>query len=271
MLKDLSLNGVSETMLVTMFYRAKETQSKNPLINDSKSVEIVKALNYDFSRCTNWANQACVAIRTRMFQDAILAFIDEHPDAVVVNLAAGLDNRFSEVDNGKIRWFDLDLPAVIDARRLFIEETDRRKFIAMDALDTSWLDMLGDCDKTTPVLIVAEGLLPYLPEDKVIDLLTTISERFPVSRVVFEIFASFVVGREWIITEFKDIKPRPRFLWSPYDGYTLSDWSPRFTILSVENQLDMYREKWRFLWYVSRISKHLRNALGNRIVVMDLN
>lgn len=271
MSKEVALDGVSETMLVTLFYRAMETRSDAPLITDPKAVEIVDSLDYDFSRCTNWANQVCMAVRTRLFQDAIKAFIDEHPDAVVVNLAAGLDNRFSEMDNGSIRWFDLDLPAVIETRRQFIEETDRRKFLAMSALDKSWLDMLEIDDPSTPVLVVAEGLLPYLPEIEVVDLLATVADRFPVSRTVFEIFASFVVGREWIVTEFRNIRPKPRFLWSPYNALDMNEWDERFNILAVENLLDHYPEKWRFLWYISRLSRHLRNALGNRVITMDLN
>lgn len=269
--RDISLHGVSETLLVTLFYRARETQSATPLIRDPKAVEIVESLDYDFSRCNNWANQACMAVRTRLFQDAIRVFLQEYPDSVVVNLAAGLDNRFSEMDNGTVRWFDLDLPDVIQVRSRFIQETDRRKFIASDVLDLDWIDQLGITDPATPVLVVAEGLLPYLPESQVINLLQTIARRFPVSRTVFEIFASFVVGREWIVTEFRHIRPRPRFLWSPYDAMDLEQWDQHFRIRAVENLLDHYPEKWRFLWHVSRLSQWLRNAFGNRVVTMDLN
>lgn len=272
MQQKVALNGVSETMLVTLFYRAEETRSSDPLISDPKAVEIVESLDYDFSRCNKWTNQACMAVRTKLFQDAIRAFLDLHPDAVVVNLAAGLDNRFAEMDNGRLRWFDLDLPPVIDVRRRFIEETDRCRFIAGDATDLSWLDRLGiDNPADTPFLLVAEGLFPYLPEDRAKNILTSIADRFPTSRAILEIFGSFVVGREWIVTEFRDIRPKPKFLWSPHDPRSLQDWDPRFRTLASENLLDNYPERWRFLWHVFKLSERMRNALGNRIVTIDLN
>jgi O-methyltransferase involved in polyketide biosynthesis len=32
-------------------------------------------------------------------------------------MGCGLDNRFERVDNGKIRWFDVDLPGSIAVRK----------------------------------------------------------------------------------------------------------------------------------------------------------
>lgn len=271
MANSMLLNGVSETLLVTLFYRARETQSNNPLIKDHKAVEIVESLDYDFSRCNKWTNQACMAVRTRIFQDAIQGFLDENPRSVVINLAAGLDNRFTELDNGTVRWYDLDLPGVIDIRKQFIEETDRRKFIASDVTDLNWIDALDITDKSIPVLIVAEGLLPYLTEQQARTLLSTLSTRFPNSKAVFEIFGSFVVGREWIVPEFKNIRPKPRFLWSPHDPYSMESWDKRFKTLAVENLLARYPEQWRFLWHFFKLSSAIRDAFGNRIVTLDLN
>ena len=43
--------------------------------------------------------------------------ISKNPDTVVINMGAGFDNRFERVDNGQIRWFDLDLPDSIAVRK----------------------------------------------------------------------------------------------------------------------------------------------------------
>jgi len=40
-----TLSDISETLLVTLYARARETQSKNPLINDRKALEITEKLN----------------------------------------------------------------------------------------------------------------------------------------------------------------------------------------------------------------------------------
>ena len=57
---------------------------------------------------------------------------------MVINLGAGFDDRFSRVDNGKILWFDLDLPDVITARKKAFPEKERVRMIAGNRLDPSW-------------------------------------------------------------------------------------------------------------------------------------
>ena len=43
------ITEISETLLVPLYARAIETQSKNPVIIDRKAVEITKKLNKSFS------------------------------------------------------------------------------------------------------------------------------------------------------------------------------------------------------------------------------
>ena len=271
MSENIQLNGVPETLLVPLFYRAQETRSPTPLIRDDKAVEIVDSLDYDFSHCNKWSTQACVAVRTKLFQDAIKSFLNKNPNSVIINLAAGLDNRFSELDNGQVRWFDLDLPEVIETRKRYINESERQTFIASDVLDYSWIDSLGIEDRSKPVLIIAEGLLPYLPEDKAKALMSTLADRFPNGQMLLEIFASVSVGREWIVTEFKHIRPIPKIRWSPHNPHDIAQWDSRFKINAVENILAHCRSKWRFLWHLFKTSASIRNLLGSRIITLQLN
>jgi O-methyltransferase involved in polyketide biosynthesis len=57
-----------------------------------------------------------VVARTIMFADALRGLIARYPDALCVNLGCGFDDKFSQVDNGQIERFDVDLPGQ-DARR----------------------------------------------------------------------------------------------------------------------------------------------------------
>lgn len=263
------LNGVPETLLVPLFYRAKETREAQPLIRDEKAVEIVDSIQYDFSHCNKWMTQASVVIRLEIFQERIRDVLDKHPDSVVINLAAGLDNLFGEMDNGKVEWYDLDLPQVIDIRKNFIEESERRHFIACDALDTSWFDSISDTSGRH-VLIIAEGLLPYLPEQEVRVLMSKMADRFADAEIILDIFGSFTVGREWVVSEFKHIDPKPSFLWSPHDPYQLADWDQRFNITRIDNLFDRHPNRWRTLRIMGMFD-YTRNLMGNRIICMTLN
>lgn len=53
-------SGVPETLLMPLFYRAKETQGKYSLIRDEKAIEIISSIKYDFSKCNKWMTQSCV-------------------------------------------------------------------------------------------------------------------------------------------------------------------------------------------------------------------
>lgn len=53
-------------------------------------------------------------------------FLSRHPEAAVVHIGCGLDSRFERVDNGKVEWYDLDLPDVIELRRKFIGDEGER-------------------------------------------------------------------------------------------------------------------------------------------------
>ena len=65
-----------------------------------------------------------MAIRIEVLDEHVCQFLEKYGDAIVVNLGAGLDNRFSHSDSGRIRWYDLDMPDTIGLRQEFFEETD---------------------------------------------------------------------------------------------------------------------------------------------------
>jgi O-methyltransferase involved in polyketide biosynthesis len=45
-----TLTGVPETLLIPLYYRAQESQRPDAMLNDTKAEEIIRKLDYDFSR-----------------------------------------------------------------------------------------------------------------------------------------------------------------------------------------------------------------------------
>jgi O-methyltransferase involved in polyketide biosynthesis len=101
----------------------------------------------------------------------------------VVALGEGLETQFWRLDNGRMRWLSVDLPAVLDLRRQVLPEGPRQASYAGSALDLGWLDQL---DPAAPVLITAQGLLPYFQRNQVHELLAVIAERLPGSSFAFD-------------------------------------------------------------------------------------
>ena len=181
------LTGVAETLMITLYSRYLETQRKDSFFQDTKSVEIIERLNYDFNKyAKGWVSQLGVVIRVREFDRIAKNFLDTHPDALVINLGCGLCTRFIRIDNGSLRWYEIDLPEVIEIRRKFFEESDRYQFIAKSILDFSWIDEIKRSPEQ-PLLILMEGVAMYLTESENRAIVGQICDRLAPANLVFDV------------------------------------------------------------------------------------
>lgn len=181
------LTGVAETLMITLYARVVETQrGADSLLQDPKVVEIASRTDYDFSKYQKgWASQLGVIVRVREFDRLIRDFLTTHPEAIVINLGCGLCTRFSRVDNGKVCWYEVDFPEVIELRRKFFEETDRYQFIAKSILDFSWIDCINR-SPDRPLIILMEGVSMYLTEAENRSLLMALGDRLAPSEFIFD-------------------------------------------------------------------------------------
>lgn len=199
-----SLSNVSDTMLITLFARAMETHSQNPIIRDPKAVEIIESFKQDFIHSTHPIHQkilkgtynaklaVSMALRCRRFDRYVLDFLQRNPKSTVVNLGCGLDTRFDRIDNGEVTWFDLDFPSVIELRRRFMEESPRRHFISTSILDSGWINQVKTAG---PYLVLAEGVFMYLKEEEVKSLLSMLKQGLGSVELVAEVSNLFWVKK----------------------------------------------------------------------------
>lgn len=180
------IGGVAETMLQTLYARAKESGKPGHKIYDAKAIEIVKKMNYDFRTADKDITMSSgVVARTIVLDRMVREFIEAHPDTTVVNIACGMDTRFYRVDNGQIHWYNLDLPVTIDIRKRYLEEDERVTLIEASAMEDRWADQIKTNGK--PVLVIIEGLSMYLEKEDVKQILTIINKKFPRVTVFMEI------------------------------------------------------------------------------------
>lgn len=71
----------------------------------------------------------------KRYGEYVLEFLKSSPDGGVVNIGCGRDSCFSRINNGRVRFHDLDLPEVVELKRRFFEVTDRYHFIPSSVLD----------------------------------------------------------------------------------------------------------------------------------------
>ena len=146
----VNLTGVPETMLQTIYARAKESRSHGAIC-DKKAEEIVGRLDYDFSLADkDNAMHSGVIARTIVLDRLTTVWLTAHPDSVVVNIACGLDTRCYRM-KGYAHWYNLDLPETMAVRAKLLPESGWISQVAMSAMDI-WGDEIKE--KTAPVLII---------------------------------------------------------------------------------------------------------------------
>jgi O-methyltransferase involved in polyketide biosynthesis len=231
----IKLDGVMETLLITLYIRAKDAMSDMPVINDKKAVEMVKAIDYDFSKFdSGWMSYYGVLARAKIMDQEAKKFIDKNPDCVIVSVGCGLDTRFSRVDNGKITWHNLDFPEVIQQRALFFEETSRVKNIAKSALDPTWPSDVKTNGKE--LLIISEGMLMYLKENEIKDFLEILTKGFESFQAQFDMIYKMLVNMGNKHDTLK--KTNAQFKWGVKDGSEIVKLCPPVKQIGLINFTD---------------------------------
>ncbi len=224
-----SQNVVAETLLIALYARALEAQSPAPLIQDDKAASLVKQLDYDFSRFRlRGYDQVATILRLREFDRRTEDFLVRHPDAVVVHVGCGLDTRFERVDNGRVQWYDLDLPEVIDLRRKLMVETARCRFLGYSVFDRAWRDAVR-IHAGRPFLFLAEGVFPYFEEVQVEDVVLSLKEQFPGAELVCDAMTPFMIRLHNLKLTFSKITARLH--WGLKHGRDLERWSVGIRLL----------------------------------------
>ncbi len=225
-----NLSDGSETLLIPLCFRAIEAQRADAFVKDDKAIALVRQMNCDFSRFKyEEYDQLAAILRLREFDRYARGFLARCPEAVVVHIGCGLDTRFERVDNGRVEWFDLDLPEVIELRRKLLGgEGARYHLVACSVFDSEWLGTVSvHCRR--PILFLAEAVLPYFEEGRVKSLVLALQERFPGAELVCDAMTPFAVRAN--NRKFASSKTGARFHWGLKRGKDLESWGDGIGLL----------------------------------------
>ena len=230
----IELGNVQKTLILPLWGRAFETKKEKPMLIDLTAVEIIENLDYDFSEIANNINelsQIAWIMRSICVDEVIKRFVAHNPKATIINIGCGLDTTFERVDNGSLYWYDLDLPDVIQLRKQFIQESERRKFISASFLEKDWL---REIQVTENVIFIAAGVFYYFSENEVKDFLITLADNFPGSQVIFDVSSPFGVKiANKIVIEGSGLGERSYLTWGLDNVNEISTWDARFKILDT--------------------------------------
>ena len=260
MREKIKLSGVPETMLQTIYARAKESRGRGA-IHDAKAEEIIEKLDYDFSLADkDTAMRSGVIARTIVLDRMTKEWLASHPGAVVVNIACGLDTRCYRM-SGYAHWYNLDLPETMAVREKLLPESGTISQITMSAME-DWGSEISE--QNVPVLIVIEGLTMYLSERNIQRIFTVISSRFSNATVFVETM------NPTIVRHFKEKSidaSHARFTWGIKNGKTLAELLPGFRFVEEHSLTEGMAEFVPVYKLLGKIPA-IRN-ISNKIIVLE--
>ena len=258
----ITLSGVPETMLQTIYARAKESGGRGA-IHDKKAEEIIGGLDYDFSLAEkDRAMHDGVIARTIVLDSLVRDFLSENHGAVVVNIACGLDTRCYRM-KGYSHWYNLDLPETIAVREKLLPESGEISTIAMSAMD-DWGALVTESGSRA--LVIIEGLTMYLSESDVKRIFEVISARFENVTVFVETMNPMVV---------KSFKEKSiegsgaKFSWGVKNGKALEKLLPGFSLIcehSLTEGMAAFAPIYKLLDRIPLV----RN-ISNKIIILGKN
>ena len=275
---DIRISDISSTMLLTLYTHSIESQSKSPIINDPKAVEITSALNRQMINSPDRMYRELghgkldkkliifITLRAKRYDDYSSDFLKQSPTGTIVNLGCGLDTRFWRIDNGRTQFYDLDLPEVIAIKKKLCGETDRYHMIASSVLDYNWMADLSN-QSAGPFLFLAEGLFMYLEKGDVKNLVIKLHSEFPGSELACEVVNESIISGP--LKGVMNIRMQKQlhlghgaaFISGLKDGREIENWSPGIKLLDEWSHFDSHEKKLGWVRVYGKIPAMLKGAV----------
>lgn len=183
--------STAETLLLTLYARATESQRTRPLLHDEHAVKLVEQIDYDFSIFDNIPTTSVgVALRSIHFDQMTRDYIESHEEPIVVVVGCGLDTRKQRLGSfsDKAIFYQLDLPSVIDFRKQLLPPESNEHYIGCCLLDAQWKDELLTKHPNGNFIFLIEGVMMYFTEQDNRNFFKQMAERFKGAELHFDMF-----------------------------------------------------------------------------------
>jgi len=199
--RNTRINDISQTAFLTLQCHAMDARSAHPVLNDRSAIQTLEKLKEAFGSVNTKLYRrikhdkvrnslvAHIVIRAKQYDDYIRDYLSRYPEAAVINIGCGLDDRFSRIDNGSVAFYDLDLPDIMDMKKQIFPPGGRYRQISQSVFSYDWMEGIDG----THVILVAEGVFMYCEEKDVKALFRQLQMKFRNPEIVFE-----AVNKKWL-------------------------------------------------------------------------
>jgi O-methyltransferase involved in polyketide biosynthesis len=239
---------LEDSLFLTLYARARDYRRPHPILGDAVADQIVRSVDYDYGQLRIDTNLILsVALRAKKLDQVASDFLARHPDAVGLDLGAGLDTRAARLDPpSTVDWYDVDFPAVATARERLVPQQPNRHVVGADLTGKDWLDAIPS---DRPAVIVADGLMGFLSQDELVTLWNRLISHFPSGEIVFNSYTRFAI---WLARHAPGTKTVAALVKFPGmdDPREPEGWNPqlqlvREIVLSREPEVAEFPPGWR--------------------------
>ena len=178
-------DGIQDTLYLPLVARIYVSKRFPDYFYDEKALELEQYFPYEniVEKSSEYFLMAG-ACRFHELDKIIKNFINNKEKANIINLGCGLETSYYRIRPDKdIRFYELDLPEVINARKKVLGKNTNEILIGQDMFDLSWTDKI---DRTIPTLITAIGVFQYFDEKKIVDFIKDLSNKFDNMQLIFD-------------------------------------------------------------------------------------
>jgi O-methyltransferase involved in polyketide biosynthesis len=188
-----------ESLFLTLGSRALDSRLPRPFLGDTMADEIIATIGYGLDKFPQLNTKLLdrrskvfdVAVRAKILDEMVRRFVLLRPDAVVLDLGAGLDGRISRVNPPPtVEWYDVDFPEVVALRRKLLPQPANAHNVGADLTDPDWLH---DIPRDRPAMIVADGLVLFLGQDDFVSLLNRLTAHFPGGELALNAYTTYAM------------------------------------------------------------------------------
>jgi methyltransferase (TIGR00027 family) len=176
-----------------------DAEQRHPLCGDSYAKRFMDAEARAFYETFKAEKRPALAnaTRHRIIDDYVRAAIGENSGLTIILIGAGFDSRAYRMHAGT--WIELDEPPLIALKneKLPIAECKNKlSRIAIDFASERLADKLRPLKTDGPCLIVLEGVLMYLEQSAIGEMLKTLSALFPNHTLICDLMLRAFVEKQ---------------------------------------------------------------------------
>ncbi len=179
-------NKAIEPFLAPVFGRAWCAKKYGGPFEDPLARQVVEQSGYPFEYLDIRESQAVTwSVGQWIFCRQIRKYLEERPEAVIVDAGCGLDTLFPLVDNGRCRWVNLDLPDALELREQFLPCGERERNLPANVLRTEWTEQIRE-EAERGFYLVASNVMGLITQEHVKELFMTLEKQFPGGGLFFD-------------------------------------------------------------------------------------